>query len=716
MTRLVGMLFCLTLLFLATQISLFCVHYPVSALLDSLVQSSLSLSMLHPVVFLPILQFILLQLFAYALLIAWITFLANTLQQLFKLSSQMTYWLGVGCYFLAVILILTLNNAYHPNSFFTELFQNQDWYADDRNNTLLAISGACLGGVTLLGLLHWCWQRKRTTALLCWVGLLVIAWLYKPAASEAISIHRDKPNIILIGLDSLRPDFTGFFAQQNHTTPQIDHFLQGASVITDAFSPLARTYPAWLSILTGKYPKHHLARINLTDAREVLNQEMLSKKLQQLGYETIYATDEPRFVDIDQSYGFDRIIGPKGGLVEFVVAGLSDFPLTNLLINISFIRFLFPYHDGNRAASVTYQPNHFLSLIEQGLHNRQAEKPLFLAIHFCFAHWPYTWAGQHFNPSLPVALRYQASVAALDQQFSQLMTLLEKAGLLKNSMIVLFSDHGTTLGLPNDRVISEKTYIGNKAKLKNLPIYKRSGASFYGLDTKEDFSLDTSYGQGTDVLSLKQNKIILAFRGYGLSVPAKTVAEWGSLIDIAPTLMHILKQPLWKNIDGISLYPYFLGQAKPQPRPIFIETGESLGEIETDKIEVEKIVQKRIHAYLLNPSNGLLYINPRAKLSILEAKQRAVIYGNWLLASYPRTQRLKLIPDGSNRGVKLAVEKIDPFYVMVDLKTGVWTIDNFDKLASRQTELDLKQHLKAFYGAEIMPFSGNSASLLGSRP
>ena len=98
-----------------------------------------------------------------------------------------------------------------------------------------------------------------------------------------------------------------------------------------------------------------------------------------------------------------------------MLGSLSDFPLSNLLVNLSVGRFLFPYNYGNRAAAITYQPDKFLRLVKMGLVNH-SHKPVFLAIHLCLTHWPHKWADKGRVESAYLSIQYRRSVNELDKQ------------------------------------------------------------------------------------------------------------------------------------------------------------------------------------------------------------------------------------------------------------------------------------------------------------
>jgi arylsulfatase A-like enzyme len=532
-------------------------------------------------------------------------------------------------------------------------------------------------------------------------GLYLPAWL--PSGQVVSSASLEKPNIILIGLDSLRPDHIGYFGHQDAHTPTIDRFLASSVVFTNAYTPLARTFPSWVSILTAKYPLRSHARANLVAPDRVVANDMLAKRLQADGYFTIYGTDETRFTDITQAYGFDRLIGPAGGAAEFLLGSLSDFPLSNLLLNVPAGKYLFPYQYANRAADVTYRPEQFLALVKAGLAHRP-QGPVFLSLHLCLPHWPFKWARDGFAPDASTASRYQGSIAAVDAQLSSLLSLLQEAGLLDHSIVVLLSDHGVTLGARGDRVIAKERYVGDPKQMKAVTVMKLGSAPEMTTDFKRDYSVIASYGQGTDVLSLKQNHVLMAFNGFGLQWPAKKVGAFVSLFDIAPTVLGYLHlQPL-HLADGISLGAYFSSRPAPQslPRTFFIETGDKLAETEVDQIDVAAVVKGAINAYRVDIGSGRLVLTDSAEKNIVENKQHAIIWRDWLLARYPADVRYQMVPDPADGKKKVLLPKrTDPYFVLVNLKTGQWTVGLSSAFAKSAPVVDLMRQFRAFYGSEV---------------
>lgn len=705
-----SLLIWLTFFFLAAQLSFFFIHDHLSSLIDTLTKSAIFNGKFSIQIWLPIAIFIAWQLLAYFLLITFIWFITQAISESLQITKKiLVYGLGISLWALCAILILLLNSQWYPHSFFAPPFI--------QTLSLIKPISMLILAAYLVANIHCFVKKKHRLLASFFLGIISInLWMSLPITADSPNhdtIAITSPNIILIGLDSLRPDFT-----QSPQTKNIDQFLMHSANFTHAYTPLARTFPSWISILTAKYPKHHRIRMNLADRNLLSDQSTLAKHLQKLGYETIYATDEKRFSNILNADGFDHIIGPKMGVNDFLLGSLTDFPFTNLLVALPCSHLLFPYNYANRAAAVTYDPKHFLNLVRRALTQaRQSwSKPLFLAIHLCVSHWPYFKAGDPINSQMSYKQQYQAGVAAVDWQLGELLKLLKQQQLLDHSLVVLLSDHGTTLGLPDDRLISDEKYLGDRKELSSIPRYKRSDTHTY--------SLNTSYGQATDVLSLKQYHSLFALQGFGISIKEQQIQTACSLIDIAPTVLLLAHLPPMANIDGkpllslmgngaagrlprpaksaglaMTLDPQRLAMTVSRTRPFFMESADTIADIETDSISVSKVLKHQIHAYHINQKTALLSLNPAAATNIIKNKQRAILMGDWLLAYYPASKQQ--IFDKKNHHFDLKTINVPAYAVLINIKSGYWTKDLSSTFAKSAPLATLEQLIKAFYGDEI---------------
>jgi hypothetical protein len=344
------------------------------------------------------------------------------------------------------------------------------------------------------------------------INALFFAWRHYPILSSSILLiglsfffYNNPPpliddkqstsaHIILIGVDSLSPNSISI---QN--TPTLAGFIKTGVLFKDTISPLAQTYPAWVSILTGLYAHHHNARYNLMPPDLVKSSLSMAWSLQRLGYETIFATDDRRFNNMGQEFGFQTIIGPKVGANDILLGSFNDFPLSNLFINLPVSRWLFPYNYMNRASYHTFYPYSFDKALSQAITSHRQSLPLFLAVHFTLPHWPYAWAessptlvGDEYNVK-DRTLLYNRALQRVDQQVSKLLQKLRDDGYLKNSIVVLFSDHGEAFYVKGSRQTHPMAYQGKG----------RSQFSDY-LKRKTSTELEKSVGHGTDLLSTDQ--------------------------------------------------------------------------------------------------------------------------------------------------------------------------------------------------------------------
>jgi arylsulfatase A-like enzyme len=492
------------------------------------------------------------------------------------------------------------------------------------------------------------------------------AWRVTGLARADIGRAPASPHVILIGVDSLRSDAVAR-GDVAALTPHIDQFLSEAIRFDDAITPLARTFPSWLSILTGRHPTVTGARENLLSRDLLTVPPTLGSVLRQQGYQAFYATDEVRFSNIDESYGFDQVIGPRIGALDFLLGSVNDLPLSNLLANTWIGKALFPYTYVNRAAAVTYQPETFVAEVDSRV---DFDRPTLLAMHLTLPHWPYRWAGDNAGSpaeSLRQPYVYAASVIGVDRQFGQIIDMLERKGALDNAIVVVLSDHGEALGSGADNLLrSSEARQAARGITVNM------------------------WGHGNSVLSPGQYRVLLAWRGFGA---ARLQGSQGprvtpsSLEDLMPTLLDLLGVPPAGPSDGVSLAAALQtragGEEPLADRVRFTESGITVGFTKLGEARVEDIVGRGLLAYELNPANGRVELSHGYLAELMRSKERAALGWDRILAAMPRD-------DGSH------------VYVTVPLSGGVPRFLDDRPDALREPQLTaLWDALHARYGDEL---------------
>jgi len=97
-------------------------------------------------------------------------------------------------------------------------------------------------------------RRSRRTSALC-LGLA--------AAAISGGCHSEPGplGVLLISIDTLRPDHLGIYGYERDTSPNIDRFFSEGAVFDRAYATGSRTPPSVVSMLTGRYPAGHRVRL-----------------------------------------------------------------------------------------------------------------------------------------------------------------------------------------------------------------------------------------------------------------------------------------------------------------------------------------------------------------------------------------------------------------------------------------------------------------------
>ncbi len=261
---------------------------------------------------------------------------------------------------LSLSLLLCVNSYYFPLSAFGKLFSLPSIYLYP-----LMLVSALLLILLLLPTMYHHWILTLTVVISTYVFYTWQQPLTAPSKTAS-------PNVIILGIDSLSPK-----SINSKNMPFLHQLLNQSVYFTDTISPLARTYPAWSSILTGLTVSHHHAEENLVPRRLVNSRASIAWIVRQAGYHTVFATDDRRFNSISTDFGFNTVIGPKMGVNDFILGAFNDFPLSNLLLQFKISKWLFPYNYSNRASFFSYYPDTFTQELIDQLSSPSFKKPCF---------------------------------------------------------------------------------------------------------------------------------------------------------------------------------------------------------------------------------------------------------------------------------------------------------------------------------------------------
>jgi arylsulfatase A-like enzyme len=435
--------------------------------------------------------------------------------------------------------------------------------------------------------------RRQLAGAACTVALLVAGWGWWRAPGP-VAPFTQQNNVVLLGLDSLQMNRLTAGGALQEIAPHIDGFLQQCYRFDNAWTPLARTYPSWISILTGREPVHDGVRFNLIgDDHLDRDNVYLPQTLAERGYATLHATDETRFSIIRPRFGFQSMVHPRMGAQDFLLASFFDFSASNLLRQSRLGDDMFPAVAGNRA-SVAYAPDLWVQDTIAAIDALPRDRPVFIAMHLCGDHWPFSTPAPYSHDSAdPV----DCCIRMIDAQAGAILEHLRAVGLMDRSTVAMLSDHGDGWsGIPGD----------------------------------------PNNSHGDDLRSPWANRIVLGFHAPDLA--PGTCAELVRSYDIAPTildLLHVSQDPA--TMDGRSLLPLLRGGSPGAPRELFAET-----DLDRRVYTVKQLVQQNALWYRTDPASGLVFLREEGFAEFMPLKWYMVVSGNRRLVAVPFKQRFEV--------------------------------------------------------------------------
>lgn len=442
--------------------------------------------------------------------------------------------------------------------------------------------------------------------------------------------HPERPNVLLIGADTLRADRLSATGYPRTTTPCMDRLAQQGTLFSNCYVPLGRTAPSLASMLTGVWPHHHGVRENFTgDHGSVLPITSLPTLLAREGYHTVAVADWSG-ADLGKfNFGYQDCLLPddQWNLKYYLSQGPMDLRLFLTLFTQS--------EWGRRCLPQLYYLAGVPLTAELGDQtlaalNRMAEReqPFLMTIFMGTTHVPfgseYPWylrysSADYSGDSKFVVSRladpmeiiemqeaersrfdvpqilnlYDACVARFDAELERVLQHLRACDLADDTIVVVFSDHGC------------------------------------------DFFENHTWGQGNTVIgsdpSARVPLLIVDPRQPGVGTVDRIVRN----IDVVPTLLDILGLKADQALDGVSLTPYLRNPKVDLGLAAYQETGVWLGRIPGR--HPEHLVYPNVLEILEVPDaiTGTLAFKPEYADVIIEARDRMIRTEDWKLVYLP---------------------------------------------------------------------------------
>ena len=256
-----------------------------------------------------------------------------------------------------------------------------------------------------------------------------------------------KPNVLFLGIDSLRADHMNLYGYNRLTTPHIAKYAQGGSVFEHNFSPSIPTTPGYSTMLTGMdcFDTNVVALRHEGTIVEGISS--LAEVLKENGYNTtcIGFTGNAAAKGFDNYMNFTGFSNYAEGRAH-KAQGLNDVAIPELkrLAAEDKPFFLFlrhmdphsPYLPPAPYERMFYDGNEYNT-------NNESLKPVYEFKPFCdyFTEW--------FPPGCTdkdyIIAQYDGEIAYMDACIQQIFTTVEALGIEEETLVVITSDHGETL-------------------------------------------------------------------------------------------------------------------------------------------------------------------------------------------------------------------------------------------------------------------------------
>jgi len=388
----------------------------------------------------------------------------------------------------------------------------------------------------------------------------------QPASRQAATGQPERPNILLIVMDTVRADHLSCYGYPRPTSPNVDRIAQ-EGVLFEQASSTAPWAPAHAALFTGLYPSQHRTDETYPYLRDEVT--TIAELAREAGYQTLGVSNNSwlgrtgfhqGFDDFVQIWQGDRIVSQLA-LVQIAsaLAGASmtaenqaNAVLTNQLIR----RWLDRARDPNRPfflfinyfePQFFYEPpepyrSRFVSPANQSEAELRALRLL---------HWDAPPVRLDQTKQTVLADLYDGELAYLDARIGELLDALRARGLLDETIVVLTSDHGDNLG---EHELVEHRFSLYEAVL-HIPLILR----------------------------------------YPKALPQGTrVAEPVSLVDVMPTLLKLSgvepPEALRAVLPGSSLVGS--GLRVPRDRFLLAEDSPSLGMLEQYRARPQDIERR----------------------------------------------------------------------------------------------------------------------------
>jgi len=296
------------------------------------------------------------------------------------------------------------------------------------------------------------------------------------------------PSIILVSVDTLRPDHLGCYGYGRDTSPAVDGFAEESLRFETCFSQAPSTRPSCSCILTGFLPHETKVISNRHALPSGVNS--IAEILRQHGYKTLAVVSNFVFTGgsgFEQGFDFydDQMDEEEliRGIPERIAEHTTNAAVSLMRLNRKDSFFMWIHYQDPHGPYTPRSPYNEMFVDHRG-------EPIELATNASVT----GVGGIPSYQKLPgysdynhYVAQYDGEIRYLDEHIRRLIKAMKDLGLYDNALIIFTADHGEGMG-ERDYYFAHGEFVYNN--LIHVPLIVRYGADLKGVRRETAQTLD----------------------------------------------------------------------------------------------------------------------------------------------------------------------------------------------------------------------------------
>jgi arylsulfatase A-like enzyme len=252
----------------------------------------------------------------------------------------------------------------------------------------------------------------------------------------------DRPNVLLITIDTLRSDRLGAYGYDRIDTPNIDALAAAGALFEYVVTDTPWTTPSMSSVMTGQYATVHGFKSTNTN-RLALENVTLAEILHDAGYTTAAIVGSfPLDAVFQLDQGFDHyddefttsIWSMPGHQFEHIESEFFETPDDQRFFILS------------KALNDSRREDAEVSAAAMAWLAANAGRPFFLWVHYFGPHEKPDWKVAEERRNGRRIAMYDPDTAQTDAEVGRLLAAVDARGLAESTLVIFHADHGESLG------------------------------------------------------------------------------------------------------------------------------------------------------------------------------------------------------------------------------------------------------------------------------